>query len=147
MGIGSIEYQLSGKRCIAYISHAASKQTLTTLAQALHDTGLSQAAIPKVSYTEIVVANIPPNSPTSTADVGMFANVLLRRASNGELAGLLIHAPSMTMFETIANRGYRVKADKGAEIAQLYSACAGETYTFHEGWLQGSSLHGTLSPT
>jgi len=142
MGMGNLDFQLNGKRCVAYVSNAASKAHIETLAHALHDASLTYAAIPKVSYTEIAMVDIPTIAPPATADVGMFANCLLRRSSDNKLYGLLIHAPNLDMFELVPGRGYRVTIGNGIAIAAMYTACAGEEFTFFEGWLQGSSLRG-----
>jgi len=107
-------------------------------------TQYSHAAIPRVSYT--VSADTDLTEDSTNADVGLFANVLLRRVADSKLYGILICAPKMTMFDPVTNRGYRVKDADGQAIAQAYSACAGETFRFHEGWLQGSTLNGTLAP-
>lgn len=146
MGTGVIAFHLNGKRCIAHVSNAASKAHLETLAHALHDAGLTHAGIPRVAYTESVLTEIPEYSAPESADVGIFANCLMRRSSDGKLYGLLIHAPNLDMFELVVGRGYRVTAGDGLAIAAMYSDCAGETFTFHEGWLQGSSLRGLSAP-
>lgn len=146
MGTGTVKFQLNGKQVTAFVSNAAGKPQMETLAHALHDAGLTHAAIPRVTYSETVDTNIPVNSPPSTADVGLFANVLFRRNSDGTLFGLLIHAPNMTMFDAVEGQGYRVKYGDGVAIADIYSDCAGEPFTFYEGWLQGSSLNGVLAP-
>lgn len=146
MGQGTITYQLWGKQCASWIGHAHSSAHVQALAWALHDTGMTHAAMPDIEYREAVYANIPENSPPSTTDVGLFANVILRREADGLTYGLLIHAPNLTLFEAIQDQGYRVTQTSGEEIAALYSACAGETFLFCEGWLQGDSTLGVPAP-
>lgn len=144
MGTGTLKFQLFGKQVVAYVSNAAGLTNMRNLAS--HLSQYTHAAIPYVSYTVSDDPEIPENSPPATADVGLFANVMFRRTSDDKLYGLLISAPVLTMFETVVNRGYRVKPSIGEQLAQIYSTCAGETFTFHEGWLQGSSLRGTSAP-
>lgn len=144
MGTGTITFQLGGQQATAYISNAANKATIELFAQDLHDQGYTHAAIPRVTYCETSIVDIP-EAPAPMAEVGMFANVLFRRASDGKLYGILIHAPKMDIFEAVLDRGYRVKYGDGVALAAMYSDLAGEEYSFHDGWLQGSSLRGNLA--
>jgi hypothetical protein len=98
-----------------------------------------------VTYCESSLIDLPEIAAPTGADVGLFANVLLRRTSDGKLYGLLIHAPDLDIFDQVINQGYRVKYGDGVAIAAMYSDCAGEEFTFHDGWLQGSSLRGNLA--
>jgi len=144
MGSGTLIFQLGGQQAAAYVSNAASKAAVELFAQDLHDQGYTHAAIPRVSYTETSHVDLPA-SPADMAEVGMFANVLVRRASDGKLYGILIHAPNLDMFEAVIDQGYRVKHGDGVAIAAMYSDLAGEEFSFYDGWLQGSSLRGNLA--
>jgi len=144
MGTGTLTFQKRGKQCVAYVSNVSSVAAIEQMAHALKSAGLTHAGIPRVTYC---VSGLPEiEESAAEADVGMFANVLMRRVSDGKLYGLLIHAPNMSMFEAVENEGYRVTQGDGVAVAEIYSDCAGEEYTFHDGWLQGSSTQGTLAP-
>lgn len=145
MGTGTITFALNGKQCTAYVSNVVNKSAIDALANNLHSAGFSRAGITRVTYCEGVDLDIAGTSGDYD-DVGLFANVLFRRQSDGKLYGLLIHAPTVSMFQAVSGQGYRVTQGDGIALADLYSDCAGEEFTFHDGWLQGSSLRGNLAP-
>lgn len=145
MGTGTITFELNGKQCTAYVSNVVNKAAIEALANGLASGGFTNAAIPRCTYCEGTELSISSKSG-NYQDVGIFANVLFRRQSDGKLYGLLIHSPDVDMFTAVQGEGYRVTSGDGIALAAMYSDCAGEEFMFYDGWLQGSSLRGTLAP-
>lgn len=62
---------------------------------------------------------------------------MFRNTSTGQSIRMTIPAPKSSMFEMTLEAGYRVTADKGAELAEDLSAIIGYTVIFESGWLIG----------
>jgi hypothetical protein len=98
------------------------------------------AGIFECTYTQAAQLNRAADPSKDAYPFHQYAKVILRRAADGKLYGLLLYAPVKSMFSYVEEQGYRVKQDVGTVLASYYSAMAGETFTFHKGWLQGQTF-------
>ena len=100
----------------------------------------TSAGIDEISYTVGKQLNLDQDTK-DTYPLYMYAKILLRRAYDGKLYGLLLYAPLKSMFNSIEGPqgGFKVKQDIGNQLAGFYSTFAGEAFEFYKGWLTGET--------
>lgn len=92
------------------------------------------ANIVKVGATQVRVITGGQESTGDFGAVGLYAHLWFLDAT-GKNFGFKVHAPKASMFEDDNS----VKESIGIAIAQRLSTVAGQTISYKEGWLCGSS--------
>lgn len=130
----TLTFTLGHQRKITYLHHGADLADVVTYAGDLHS--YTRARISRATVTLQQPLTLAESSG-DYASTDLFAKLFIYDPLNEKHYNVIIPAPISTMFEEVSGRGWRVKADAGAQITSYYATLSGLTLEFREGWLCG----------
>lgn len=130
----SFTYFKDGYYTDVFFSHGEDINAVETFASNI--SAYTAAGLDRCSVAIQRSLSIAPKSLDAFA-ISLYAKVLMRCVEDGKIYAVLIHAPLASLFNEVEGKGYRMKVEKGEEIAQYYSAMAGKTFIFYAGTVVG----------
>ena len=126
-----IQFRIEQEEALIYIPHGTDIVKAMTFCQNIAQ--YTNAGIPRCWSTITDTPNLPAKTGNMKS-LNLYAHCFFRRAYDGKLYALKIHAPD---YENIFNDDQEVPANIGTILAGYYSALAEEIFTFHHGALVG----------
>lgn len=130
----NIEFRKGIEKALIYIPFGTSLSAAQDFADAI--AAYTTAGIPNV-WVSTRGTTTNEEKSGEIQSLNLYAHLFLRRASDGRMYALKIHAPYSTV---IFNEAQEVLPEVGNLIAGYYSTLAGETFTFHFGALAGGEM-------
>ena len=127
----NIKFRIGEEEALVYIPFGESLSKAKNFANAIAK--YTNAALPHVWATIRGNMTIEEKSG-DTQSLNLYAHLFFQRASDKKLYALKIHAPN---YGEIFNDDQEVPEAVGNTIATIFSALAGETFTFQHGALAG----------
>lgn len=130
----TLTFSLNYQRRITHITHGADLTDIVAYAGELQP--FTRAAITRATCTlQAPLTNTPMVGEYSTTDI--YAKIFLNDPVEEIRYAIILPAPVSDMFEEVTGKGWRVKEAIGQQLAGYYSAFAGITLEFVDGWLCG----------